>query len=99
MQYAVHLLAFTDGDIRLVEIPDTTPPNNVLNAVWHWGQNDFQPMQMPSVSVGDIISIGEKFHLVTIFEFREISKAEFNIYKNLSQRERMLWTRKEIGTQ
>lgn len=35
----------------------TATTNKLLNLVYHYGQNDFQPRQAPSVSVGDIIEL------------------------------------------
>ena len=55
-----------DGSVPLrdVEIPDMVAfremqgegwEDRLLGATFHYGQNDFQPRRMPSVSVGDII--------------------------------------------
>jgi hypothetical protein len=56
MLIRVYLTAFGEGAVRLVDIPNN-PPNGLLNATFHWGQNDFQPQQLPSVSVGDVIEL------------------------------------------
>jgi hypothetical protein len=64
--------AFGDPAIRTVTIPDDEHKrlaiatafasrqqaiNLTLEAVFKWGQNDFQPLPMPSVSVGDVIRL------------------------------------------
>lgn len=61
------MLAFGDGAIRKVTIPDAEigtddqfnlTTEDVLDLVFKWGQNDFQPQHnLPSVSVGDVIRI------------------------------------------
>ena len=58
----VHMLAFHDkGKIREVEVGDFPERHNdkddILNKVFELGQNDFQPQDIPSVSVGDVIEI------------------------------------------
>jgi hypothetical protein len=41
------------GTVRLVTVPQHEPKN--LDSVFKYGQNDFQPLKMRSVSVGDVI--------------------------------------------
>ena len=55
MRILVHLVYFAPGKIRPVTIPDNTFPENLLDTVFHYGQNDIQPLPFPSVSMGDII--------------------------------------------
>lgn len=55
MRVLVHLVYFAPGKIRPVTIPDNTSPENLLDTVFHYGQNDVQPLSFPSVSMGDII--------------------------------------------
>jgi hypothetical protein len=67
--YEVEMLAFGDGQIRKVTIPEDEPAydafntttEDVLDLVFKWGQNDFQPQRMPSVSVGDVIRIPDGY--------------------------------------
>jgi len=56
----VEMLAFMNGAIREVEIPQDeylAAPGElaVLELVFKYGQNDFQPKPFASVSVGDVI--------------------------------------------
>jgi len=66
MQVKVHMLAFGDGAIRMVDIPFEDLPGDprsgdhldrLLDAAFYYGQNDFQPQPLPSVSVGDVIEL------------------------------------------
>ena len=61
----VHMLAFHEpGKIRLVHVPNAPNANDysnrdeLLEAVFHYGQNDVQPInECCSVSVGDVIEL------------------------------------------
>lgn len=64
----VEMWAFCHGAIRVVEIPVTEKwgsDSELLGLVFKWGQNDFQPKPMPSVSVGDAICLpGGKYRVL-----------------------------------
>jgi hypothetical protein len=47
--------------VREIEIEDTDDLKTALNSAFRFGQNDFQPRQTPSVSVGDILELPEQF--------------------------------------
>ena len=63
MKIKVHMVAFEDPiRVRMVNVPnkeffecDTT--SEVLERVFKFGQNDFQPQQCCSVSVGDVVEL------------------------------------------
>lgn len=58
--YRVFMTAFgKPGEIRMVDINERPQPttDTILNDVYYHGQNDVQPKQHPSVSMGDIIEI------------------------------------------
>jgi hypothetical protein len=86
MIFKVRMLAFGDpGDVREVDVPDeelsrkttkTTQQNFVLELIFKYGQNDFQPQQMPSVSMGDVIEYEGKFFAVCALGFRRLIKLE-----------------------
>lgn len=80
----VNLVGFGDKGVRFVDIElpdDYAPPvglngentDYVLNEVFHLGQNDFQPKDVRSVSVGDIVEL--KFRVENI-GFSLISEKE-----------------------
>lgn len=89
----VHMLAFMDGEIREVSIPDDS--KEVLRDVFHNGQNDFQPSSTCcSVSVGDVIDLGEqgkalgRYWMVGMVGFQIQTPEVFNAYKNLPREHR-----------
>lgn len=65
MVFEVEMLAFQGGIIREVDVPDEVfyeleSVMDVLEKVFHYGQNDFQPVEgRYSVSVGDVIRIDD----------------------------------------
>lgn len=64
--------------VRIVSIPNdkiTKDVYNTLELVFEFGQNDFQPMQSPSVSVGDVAVIGDKFYVCEPFCWSLIEEA------------------------
>jgi hypothetical protein len=89
MDSALHTLTvpfaveMRSGGIRTVDIPaDKIPPNRaaspalfdeICDLVFHYGQNDFQPRPFPSVSVGDVIRLGEGRFRVDPVGFTRVS--------------------------
>lgn len=74
-----------DGEetpIRIVTVPAIQAPRieNALNAAFHFGQNEIQPQERPSVSCGDVIEIptdeGPRFYRVRSVGFEELVGAE-----------------------
>ncbi len=69
MVFQVELHAFLEGKVRTVVVSDEeligVTEDEVLERVFHYGQNDFQPQRLPSVSVGDVIFYkGKRFRVV-----------------------------------
>jgi hypothetical protein len=81
----VEMLAFGNpGEVRPVEIPNqdvSLPVNELLEVVFYWGQNDFQPQQHPSVSAGDVVRIGDDRYLCRGVGWKKLEQAE---YENIS---------------
>ncbi len=79
MTIQVEMLAFGDGQLRTVEIPDAEAAGcdteGLLELVFYYGQNDFQPRPMPSVSVGDVARLpdGRRFECAG-FGWEEITR-------------------------
>lgn len=88
LKIKVELLAFEDGKTRMVNIPFEPRPEEILTWTYHYGQNDHQPLEMPSVSAGDIIHLDGHIHLILKIGFKEIDNAKYIEYKNLPRRER-----------
>lgn len=90
----VRMLAFheagRDPDFREVVIPDE--PMTLLDKlakVFHFGQNDFQPLpKCCSVSVGDVIFDGDDRYLVCARGFRKLTADEYAAFEKLDRRER-----------
>ena len=106
MQFEVQMWAFTESkdDLkkRTVEIPshDIREFNkgntfHKLGMIYYYGQNDFQPRECPSVSMGDVIELDNELWLVKASGFRKLMLDEFQKYISLSQRDRhfhpLLW--------
>lgn len=91
MKIQVEMLAFMDnGVFREVEIPDVEIPNQnaLLDQVFYYGQNDFQPRPFPSVSVGDVVYLEDKKFLIKGSGFKELSEEDYEGFCQLPQRDR-----------
>lgn len=92
MNFQVEMLAFGNwGEIRNVVVPDNAPcntPTDMLSNVFHYGQNDVQPQQHPSVSVGDVVRFGNEKWLVCNVGFRQLTNDEYSEYTRMAQRDR-----------
>jgi hypothetical protein len=88
----VEMLAFGEpGEIRKVEIPhDNLDRITVLDSVFHYGQNDFQPQNHPSVSAGDVIRYNGEHYLVAGMGFRKLTNDQLARYRSLDQRDRFI---------
>lgn len=84
MKFEVEMLAFENGKIREVEIPQDEiktlklsdfdgTTSGLLDAVFLYGQNDFQPLPTCSVSVGDVVRLGNRKFRVDSFGFSEVT--------------------------
>jgi hypothetical protein len=98
MIYRVRLMAFGDGKIREVNVPDVTTNNieEVLDLVYHYGQNEIQPLLLPSVSVGDVIEAGDRLFVVKLSGFAEMTKEEFSKYEKVPLRDRPLYHYRDL---
>ena len=84
----VHMFAFAaKGDrskIRKVEVPDNEwatakGVNEILELVFKYGQNDFQNLPMPSVSVGDVVEVKmNEYFMVMACGFKLLTKNQYN---------------------
>jgi len=90
----VHMLAFvnrkSDGtpQIREVTIPtNDSDIHHTLEQVWLYGQNDFQPRNLPSVSMGDVVELRGKLYLISAIGFKKITEQQYNELLKVPQRE------------
>lgn len=91
----VMLLGYGEGQLRPVNIPDEEKPEGMdtlqlLERVFYWGQNDFQPLpDRYSVSVGDVALLNGQFWVVRPMGWAELTPAEFQAYLTMEQRDRV----------
>lgn len=93
MIFKVRMLAFENlGTIREVEVPDSElqglPTIGVLEKVYHYGQNDVQPQECCSVSMGDVAEVNGKLYICQSAGWAKISTEDFNEYASLDRRAR-----------
>ncbi len=88
----VEMLAFgKPGEVREVEIPDEEFVGGTLEKLgkaFYYGQNDFQPKQHPSVSVGDVVQLDGGKYLVCMVGFRKLTDGEYAEFLALERRDR-----------
>lgn len=88
----VEALGFGEkGTFRPVKIDEAkySDIDEILDAVFYWGQNDFQPSnEHYSVSVGDVIWLNGGYWMVKGIGFKKLDEAEYIGYSNLPQQER-----------
>jgi hypothetical protein len=98
----VEMLAFGNGEIRKVQVPDEEclvhgwseiigdRSDNILGIVFYYGQNDFQPQNHPSVSAGDVIRWNGEHYLVASVGFMKLTNEQMENYRSIERRERTL---------
>lgn len=100
MIFEVEMLAFGEpGEVRRVDVPDehaNMDIKHVLESVFYWGQNDSQPQDHPSVSVGDVIRCRGENWMVAGIGFKRLDEEQMTRYRLLDRRDR--WrTQYEFG--
>ena len=99
MVYEVEMWAFCNGAVRKVDVPlvdmksidDSQKDSLTLEAIFYWGQNDFQPQDMPSVSVGDIAQLAPNSRwLCCSLGWRKLDADEYIEYINMDKTDRIL---------
>lgn len=74
--------------IREVAIPEGEYQGKAahdLELVFHWGQNEFQPMERCSVSCGDVAEYGNKLWLCCLAGWQEITEEQYLELKRYDQ--------------
>lgn len=96
MKFIVELLAHgKEGEVREVEFDNVyatsdleATRNLTLRLIFEHGQNERQPQDHPSVSVGDVIRLGEDRYLVLPSGFKRLSQAAYERYKAIPRDQR-----------
>lgn len=86
-QFNVHMLAFEKGKIREVNVPCeelTGKLGQDLDLIFRYGQNDFQPQPICSVSVGDVAEFDGEPYMVMSSGWKKMSKQEFKQYSSMA---------------
>jgi hypothetical protein len=79
--FRVGLVSFGTMKSRFVDVPEAelsvaSSLNCELDLIYHYGQNDFRPQKMRSVSVGDIIFLADSQYRVESTGFKFLDGAE-----------------------
>lgn len=95
MKFIVELLAHgKDGEVREVDVPNLIKysprmvATEILQLIYEYGQNDNQPQEHPSVSVGDVMRVCDGLYLVTPTGFKHLSPTDYERYKAIPQNQR-----------
>lgn len=95
----VQQFKFNDGQYRNVELPLSCINENInvtLEYVFHYGQNDFQRQDSPSVSVGDVINLDSKYYVVQGRGFKQIKSEEYEKLKRVCNKALKNGTRYDV---
>ena len=84
--YNVHMFAFSKDrkTIRVVDIPEAQHEqckgkvHDILELIFHYGQNDFQRQPYYSVSVGDVAEVAGEYWMVMGTGWKKFTKEEFD---------------------
>ena len=86
MSYKVEMLAFGDKDeIREVTLPEGEA---TLELIYMHGQNEVQPLDHPSVSMGDVIQFEGQKWIVAAVGFKALSDEQYTAYVATERRDR-----------
>jgi hypothetical protein len=95
MKFNVHMLAFKghggkDFGIRVVDVPDDKLTGTLedLEAIFHYGQNDFQNKPLPSVSVGDVVELDGEYHIVKGSGWKKLTTNQFESFLKMKDQKR-----------
>lgn len=93
--YRVEMTAFgKPGEVREVDVPtekvEGKPVEEVLGQIFYYGQNDFQPKKHCSVSVADIINVGDDKYVVAPVGFRKLTKEQYDEFLKVDRRDRSI---------
>jgi hypothetical protein len=87
------MLAFSFGEMRQVEVPDSVLNGNLentLECVFHYGQNDHQNQPYPSVTAGDVVHINNETYMIAGVGFKKITENQLNQYRSLDRVDRFI---------
>jgi hypothetical protein len=81
MKFEVELNFFMPGKIRTVNVPIQKlrgkTPMQQLDQIFWFGQNDNQPQELPSVSMGDVIRFKDQRYMVLSVGFKKLKHNQY----------------------
>lgn len=96
-------LSFNTRPIRVVDVPDEevpegidTPANELLEKIFKYGQNDFQPLENRSLSVGDVVKLSKNVY----FEVKDIGWNQIktmDLYNKIQYKRRLDLYKKQLS--
>ena len=78
-------------EVNLPDIFDNVVGEGILKHIFYYGQNDFQPKEMPSLSAGDVIEVGEERYLIENAGFKLLTADELKSYTEMPRTQRMMY--------
>jgi hypothetical protein len=97
--FNVRMIAFMDSDVgkytvRRVKVPvdqlSDLDGYTSLEAIFKAGQNDFNPLKCPSVSVGDVIEYNDNLFQINRSGFHKITEQTFEKILQTERSERFI---------
>lgn len=81
MKLKAYLFAYAGGAERIISIPDAElaackTETDRLELAFYYGQNDFQPLPFPSLSVGDVVEMDGQLFRVEGCGWTNISRSK-----------------------
>ncbi len=88
--YPVLQLSTNEEDVFRLVVVDGETTGNLLDVIFHNGQNDFVPTKNRcSISVGDVIFLDGDMYIIRPIGFRQINMDELQVLRKLSRRDRL----------
>jgi len=92
--FQVRMASYDEPRNRQVVVPDNELngiAEHDLEKIFFYGQNDFQPQQVYSVSVGDVAQYGGELYMVVAMGFHKITEEQYNEMQTLPLEKRRLY--------
>ena len=89
--FQVRITSYEPPRTREVEVPSEELTGEIahdLELIFRYGQNDFQPQNCYSVSVGDVIEYHDQLYMVKAMGHKAISLLEYEEFIDLDERKR-----------
>lgn len=91
--FRVRMTAYDQPRVREVTVPDDElagESKHDLEKIFYYGQNDFQPQPIYSVSVADVVEYNGRLFLCQPMGFSEITTQQYEEFASLDRGHRRL---------